>query len=458
MKRNIAEELPARKHPAGASSAQGKGVENRKQTDPAKKAKQAVYDIRYRARREEIPLRQAYSQYLQNSSLSQQEREVVKGMLFGKNGMKEDYQIQETASSSVASALYKVFVDNEVIDDEISLVYEQEMQKPGEKKYKVRVTGKDGRTYVRMATRQKINDLRQNPNISEVEMTGYGEPYEGRKKKSGGLDPVGKEDSDINNDGKVDKTDSYLKNRREKIGKQIAKEEFIHEAEAETENNRREIKIMRGKNNVTVMPNAPGSNKNNYQMNSNEMDGPFITEKALSKAQQKFMGMVYAAKKGETPASPEVEKAAKGMSKKEAEKYASTKHKGLPEKKMNEEHGDRDRRADLAYREMLKNKLRSGLGIKNPMVLTDPQKLEKDFDKIATSSSVKDCMDEDTRNRVEAKDPFADKPYDKYGRSKDPKARKRAEEKASTLRNQDRRSGRRTYGSKLGYDKKEWDE
>lgn len=31
------------------------------------------------------------------------------------------------------------------------------------------------------------------------------------------LDPVGKEDTDINNDGKVDKTDTYLKNRRKKI-------------------------------------------------------------------------------------------------------------------------------------------------------------------------------------------------------------------------------------------------
>jgi len=42
-----------------------------------------------------------------------------------------------------------------------------------------------------------------------------------------GLDPVGKEDGDINNDGKKDKTDKYLKNRREKIGKAIAaKEEF----------------------------------------------------------------------------------------------------------------------------------------------------------------------------------------------------------------------------------------
>ena len=56
-----------------------------------------------------------------------------------------------------------------------------------------------------------------------------------------------------------------------------------------------------------------------------------VVEKAKSQAQQKFMGMVYAAKKGETPASPEVAKAAKGMSKKAAKDYASTKHKGKPE-------------------------------------------------------------------------------------------------------------------------------
>lgn len=35
------------------------------------------------------------------------------------------------------------------------------------------------------------------------------------------LDPVGHEDSDINNDGRVDSTDDYLKNRREVIGKKI---------------------------------------------------------------------------------------------------------------------------------------------------------------------------------------------------------------------------------------------
>ena len=39
------------------------------------------------------------------------------------------------------------------------------------------------------------------------------------------LDPVGKEDSDVNNDGKVDGSDSYLKKRRAAIGKAMKKEE-----------------------------------------------------------------------------------------------------------------------------------------------------------------------------------------------------------------------------------------
>ena len=41
--------------------------------------------------------------------------------------------------------------------------------------------------------------------------------------KEAKLDPVGKEDDDINNDGKVDKTDKYLANRRKAIGKAIGK-------------------------------------------------------------------------------------------------------------------------------------------------------------------------------------------------------------------------------------------
>jgi hypothetical protein len=53
---------------------------------------------------------------------------------------------------------------------------------------------------------------------------------------------------------------------------------------------------------------------------------------AHSKAQQRFMGMVHAAQKGdmENP-SPEVEKAADSMSDKDAKDFASTKHDGLPD-------------------------------------------------------------------------------------------------------------------------------
>ena len=54
-----------------------------------------------------------------------------------------------------------------------------------------------------------------------------------------------------------------------------------------------------------------------------------------SKAQQRFMGMVHALNKGEmdpSDASPEVKKVAKSMKKKDAEDFASTKHKGKPNK------------------------------------------------------------------------------------------------------------------------------
>jgi hypothetical protein len=55
---------------------------------------------------------------------------------------------------------------------------------------------------------------------------------------------------------------------------------------------------------------------------------------SVSKAQQRFMGMVHAAQKGdmENP-SPEVSKAADSMSDKDAKDFASTSHKGLPDKK-----------------------------------------------------------------------------------------------------------------------------
>ena len=60
---------------------------------------------------------------------------------------------------------------------------------------------------------------------------------------------------------------------------------------------------------------------------------------SVSKAQQRFMGLVHAYKKGEVPASQvsqAVKDAAKSMKKKSTKKMASTKHKGLPNKVRSE--------------------------------------------------------------------------------------------------------------------------
>lgn len=52
-----------------------------------------------------------------------------------------------------------------------------------------------------------------------------------------------------------------------------------------------------------------------------------------SKSQQRFFGMVHACQKTGDCASPEVKKVAGDISYKDADEFASTKHKGLPEKK-----------------------------------------------------------------------------------------------------------------------------
>ena len=59
---------------------------------------------------------------------------------------------------------------------------------------------------------------------------------------------------------------------------------------------------------------------------------------ALSKKQQKFFGIVRAIQKGEqAPTTPETAKAAADMKKSDVKKFASTKHKGLPNKVVQKE-------------------------------------------------------------------------------------------------------------------------
>ena len=72
---------------------------------------------------------------------------------------------------------------------------------------------------------------------------------------------------------------------------------------------------------------------------------------ALSKKQQKFFGIVRAIQKGEQdPTTPETAKAAADMKKGDVKKFASTKHKGLPEKKVTKEDAQKNFKEQLTYK------------------------------------------------------------------------------------------------------------
>ena len=74
---------------------------------------------------------------------------------------------------------------------------------------------------------------------------------------------------------------------------------------------------------------------------------------ALSKKQQRFFGIVRAIQKGDlAPTTPETAKAANDMKKSDVKKFASTKHKGLPEKKVTSEELKLDRK--ISFPEMQK--------------------------------------------------------------------------------------------------------
>ena len=83
---------------------------------------------------------------------------------------------------------------------------------------------------------------------------------------------------------------------------------------------------------------AVGTNENSLRkaLENSQMYESVIQEKAVSKQQQKFFGLVRAIQKGKASGSPEAEKAARDMSKKDVEDFASTKHKGLPKKVQSE--------------------------------------------------------------------------------------------------------------------------
>jgi len=231
-------------------------------TDKIRKAaRQLAYDTRYKVKQkfkdgqktDPASLKRAYMQQLGASSAPGPVKLLAKKMLIGEEY--DLFDISETLESTASGVLGRVFVEGGGQKVEV-----EEIEEAADTKFTIRVKDKKtGREYYRKADRAKISELRANPNISSVEITGRRseDTYDktGQKtakvKAGKGLDPVGKEDDDVNNDGKVDKSDSYLKNRRKAIGKAIAKEEVIYEKE---ENGEKKLDVMKGKNVVKVNP------------------------------------------------------------------------------------------------------------------------------------------------------------------------------------------------------------
>ena len=158
-----------------------------------KQARQLAYDVRYKVRgalkaqsggkSDPATVKKAYLAQLGKSPANPAVKTRAKQMLVG-----EDYiSVDNIVADGVASAMFKVFVEHHQKDAEGNTIpHEEEIQEDEskEKTYKVRVTDKEsGNSYVRNATRAKIAELRNNPNISSVEMTEYGEVTKSEKYK-----------------------------------------------------------------------------------------------------------------------------------------------------------------------------------------------------------------------------------------------------------------------------------
>ena len=417
MSTDIAESLPKRKFapaPMVAKGSKGKGkpappsakggkLKGASEEGSEKRIRQAVYDIRYRARREDIDLKAAFAQYMSNSSLSQADRTAVREKIFGKKGGMAEQFINDAdnlALEGVASALYKVFVEKKEEEKELELAYLQQLDEQPSKKYKVRVTDKNGKSYVRFADRAKITELRGNPNIESVEMTEYGEPYEGERKKGkmtakakgGGLDPVGKEDKDIDNDGDHDKTDKYLLKRRKAIGSAIRKranqkikEAFLADGTISTEPKGEKV---------------TGKNVDNYasgaiKVNPDDGSKP-VKESVFSEAQKKMIEMYDDKKKKD---------------KEEKDKISSMITKDSVKKEDEKEEEKPDMRSKYAMINLIKNKLRAA-GQRDPMVVMAD--VDEERTPAVKGEMGKEYM-EKAKKGIKASKKKDKKPYNPYG-------------------------------------------
>ena len=191
-----------------------------------KQARQLAYDTRYKVKQsmaankggklDPAAVRKAYIAQLGKSPSSPPVKARAKEMLVGEQFINTDQLVHKSAVSVLEKVFSEKYKGNpkskpkkpEGGDRRPGVACEEVIgEDTGEKTYKVRVTDKKtNNTYVRMATRAKISELRSNPNISSVEMTGYGSPTKSEKHsgkntaavKSGKGDEISGKDNKIN--------------------------------------------------------------------------------------------------------------------------------------------------------------------------------------------------------------------------------------------------------------------
>jgi hypothetical protein len=300
----------------------------------------------------------------------------------------------ELATESVANALYKVFVEKSTpnIEEQVKELKEaySKVNRKGERLYHIIVTDKKtGNTYTRDATREKIAELRANPNIASVEMSERKLDSEKEKTKGAntarvkagkGLDPVGKEDGDVDNDGDKDKSDEYLLNRRKARGAAIAargtqKEEFLGEVNTEKNNpdaNTKKIDVMKGQNKVVIAPEVPGSGKKSssfmqvahYDMLGNPLSeaeiklNKLIQEKTLTAAETAKKEEIAKSLKKKYGKTAKTYAIATSVAKRVAEETVAQ-----ADKKAKKEQDEMDPRSIPTAVNLAKNKLRA-MGLK----------------------------------------------------------------------------------------------
>jgi len=265
MSNQISEDIPApSSSSASAATSAGGGPKEKLE----KQARQLAYDVKYKVKQQ------------MNRGTKLDPAAVKKAYL--------SFLGRATGSPQVKALAKKKLVGEATLHQIVGIIRESSL----EKTFKVRVTDKKtGNTYVRNATRAKISELRSNPNIASVEMTGYGEPTKSEKTK-GAQTAAAKAGKDYDGDGKIESSSKehagsvhnaiQKKKGGKPDGQDTRKEEFIADGKAEDKESgyKKVEELKKGKKNIVkIMPTVGEDAQYGYDKDGNSLNPADIKKK-----------------------------------------------------------------------------------------------------------------------------------------------------------------------------------